>query len=140
MKKTIFLVEDSPDAVELTKRAMSCGKETEVVAVADGERALDYLFSTGGFSRKNPNERPDLVLLDIRLPKISGLEVLEKIRSDERTRLIPVVMLTNSKLRSDIRRSYSLGANSYIVKSVKYERFIEVLGKVCEYWLFINES
>ena len=136
----ILLVEDNPDDVELTLRALKMNHiENEVVIARDGLEALDYLFGTGKYANRGSNGTPAVVLLDLKLPRVDGLEVLEKIRNDKRTKLIPVVILTSSREERDILNGYSLGANSYIRKPVRFEQFVSAVQKMGEYWLSQNE-
>ncbi|HUI05904.1 MAG TPA: response regulator [Verrucomicrobiae bacterium] len=131
--KTILLVEDNPDDQSLTLRALKKNNiSNEVIVVADGTEALDYLRSDG-------RELPALVLLDLKLPKVDGLEVLRRVRADPRTRLLPVVVLTTSKEEQDLLRSYGLGANSYVLKPVDFEQFSEAVRQLGLYWLVLNE-
>jgi two-component system response regulator len=135
MKKTILLVEDNPDDVLLTQRAMQKnGLGIEVVVARDGAEALALLFEG-----RNGGLVPALILLDLKLPRVDGLEVLKRVRADARTRLLPVVVLTSSKEEQDLIASYSLGANSYIQKPVDFDRFIEAVRQLGLYWLVINE-
>lgn len=130
----ILLVEDNPDDEELTLRALRHNNiGDDVIVVRDGVEALDFLFSLGPSARL-----PDVVLLDLNLPRVNGLEVLKAIRADERTRGLPVVVLTSSNEESDIRRSYQSGANSYIRKPVDYRQFVGVVEKIRDYWLGLN--
>jgi two-component system, response regulator len=139
-KKTILLVEDNPSDIELTKRAFARGHiSNELVVVTDGQQALDYLFGTGNFSGRKIKELPTITLLDIKLPKYDGLEVLRRIRENERTRRMPVVMLTSSDEERDIATSYDLGVNSYIRKPVDFNQFVESIQQLGLYWLVINE-
>jgi len=139
-EKTILLVEDDPNDEALTLRAFKKNNITNKVVVArDGSEALDYLFCIGNFSGRDPKDLPQLILLDLKLPKLNGHEVLEKIRSDNRTQLLPVVVLTTSKEDMDIVRSYQLGANSYIQKPVDFTKFIQAVGQLGRYWLVYNE-
>lgn len=140
-KSTILLVEDNPDDVTLTLRAFRKNSlPTEVVVAEDGAVALDYLFGTGRFAGRDPSCTPDLVLLDLKLPKIDGLDVLRRIRSDPRTRLTPVVVLTSSKEEQDLIESYRLGANSYIRKPVDFDTFMQAVRELGVYWLVFNET
>lgn len=140
-KPVILLVEDNENDIILTLRAFKKSKvANEIVVARDGEEALDYLFAAGAHAGRDPATTPQVVLLDIKLPKIDGLEVLARIRADERTRLLPVVMLTSSKQESDLERSYKLGANSYIRKPVDFNQFIEAVQQLGLYWLVINEA
>ncbi|MGA2581886.1 MAG: response regulator [Tepidisphaeraceae bacterium] len=139
-EKTILLVEDNADDEELTVRALKKNNVTNELAIArDGVEALDYLFGTGAYSGRDATVVPGLVLLDLKLPKMDGLEVLRRIRADERTRRMPVVVLTSSKEEQDVIRSYDLGANSYIRKPVDFNQFTEAVRQLGLYWLMLNE-
>jgi len=139
--RRILLVEDNPDDVDLTMRAFQKNNiANEVVVARDGVEALDYLFGTGTHAGRNPAEVPAVVLLDLKLPRLDGLDVLKRLRGDERTRLLPVVILTSSKEEQDLLNGYSLGANSYIRKPVDFERFIEAVQQLGLYWLVLNET
>lgn len=139
-EKTILLVEDNPDDEELTVRALKKNNVTNSLVVArDGVEALDYLFGTGPYIGRDTATRPGLVLLDLKLPKIDGLEVLRRIRADERTRRMPVTVLTSSKEEQDVIKSYNLGANSYIRKPVDFVQFTEAVRQLGLYWLMLNE-
>ncbi|MFP4248809.1 MAG: response regulator [Armatimonadota bacterium] len=136
----ILLVEDNPDDVELTLRGLRQGYiANEVIVARDGVEALDYLWCRGQWSERDVEETPAVVLLDIQLPKIDGLEVLEQIRSDARTRRLPVVMLTSSNEERDLIESYELGANSFVRKPVDFKQFAEAVKQLGLYWLVINE-
>jgi len=138
-EKVILLVEDNPDDVILTLRALKKNKIMNKVIVAkDGVEALDYLFGTGAYEGRNLDEKPQIILLDLKLPKIDGLEVLKRLREDERTRLLPVVILTSSKEQRDLIEGYSLGANSYIRKPVDFDQFMEAVRHLGLYWLVLN--
>jgi CheY-like chemotaxis protein len=140
MHPPILLVEDNPDDEALTIRAFGKnGIQNPIVVARDGQEALDYLYGQGQYSDRNIADRPVLILLDIKLPKLNGIEVLRQIRGHEATRLIPVVVLTTSKEEDDLVRSYSLGANSYIRKPVDFMQFMEVVKQVGIYWLMLNE-
>lgn len=140
-KRHILLVEDNPDDVELTLRALNKNNiKNEVTVAIDGVEALDYLFARGKFEGRDRNQRPVLVLLDLKLPKLDGLEVLKQIRADEFTKLMPVVILTSSREESDVIAGYELGANSYIRKPVDFDQFIEAVRQLGLYWLLLNES
>ena len=137
----ILLVEDNESDAELTLRVL---KKHHVInkfqLVTDGEEALDFFFGTGKFSGRNISLLPRLVILDINLPKVDGLEVLRRIKADERTKSIPVVMLTSSKEQSDVIAGYKLGANSFIVKPVDFKKFMETVEELGLYWLKFNET
>ena len=136
----ILLVEDNPNDEELTLYALKKNNITNhIQVVRDGAEALDYLFCTGAYAHRQINDPPKVVLLDLKLPKVDGLEVLEKIKADERTRTIPVVMLTSSQEERDIVESYQLGVNSYIVKPVDFEQFIEAVRQLGLYWMLLNK-
>jgi len=139
-KKTILLVEDNPDDEALTLRAFKKNNiQNEVVVTRDGAEALDYLFATGPYAGRDTSVMPQLILLDLKLPKIGGLEVLERIRADKRMRLLPVVILTSSKEEQDIIDGYGLGVNSYIRKPVDFCQFTESIRLLGMYWLVLNE-
>ena len=137
----ILLVEDNPDDEALTLRALQKNNIlNEVVVARDGAEALDFLFGTGRYTGRDLGIMPEVILLDINLPKINGLEVLEKIRANERTRLLPVVILTTSNEEQDKIRSYTLGANSFIRKPVDFQQFSEAIRQLGVYWLLLNQS
>jgi len=139
-EKTILLVEDNPDDVALTRRAFEKNNvANRIVVAADGVEALDYLFGTGPHSGRDLGEMPALILLDLKLPKIDGLEVLRRLRADEKTKLLPVVILTSSKEEQDLIKSYALGANSYVRKPVDFNQFLEAARYLGLYWLVLNE-
>ena len=139
-KQFLVLVEDRPDDIDLTLRALKKNNiANEVVVLHDGSEALDYFFATGKYAGRNLDERPAVILLDIKLPKVDGLQVLKRLRADERTKLIPVVILTSSKEERDLVESYSLGANSYIVKPVDFESFVNAVSELGLYWLLLNQ-
>ena len=139
-ERPILLVEDNPDDEALTLRAFAKnGIPNPVVVARDGVEALDYLFGTGPHEGRAKALLPAVVLLDLKLPRIDGLEVLRRIRAHERTALLPVVVLTTSKEQQDILEAYRLGANSYIRKPVDFERFIQAVGQLGVYWLSLNE-
>lgn len=140
-ERPILLVEDNPDDEALTLRAFSKNRISNPVIVArDGVEALDYLFCTGPQAERDGSIMPALILLDLKLPRVDGLEVLRRIRADARTCLLPVVILTTSREQQDIFEAYSLGANSYIRKPVDFERFIHAVGQLAVYWLALNEA
>ena len=139
-ERPILLVEDNPGDEALTLREFNKNKISNPVVVArDGVEALDYLFGTGNYAGRDTTVMPAVVLLDLKLPRIDGLEVLRRIRAHERTALLPVVVLTTSKEQQDILEAYRLGANSYIRKPVDFERFIQAVGLLGVYWLSLNE-
>jgi two-component system, response regulator len=136
----ILLVEDNADDVELTLRAFRTSKVlNEIVVVSDGVEALDYLFATGSHAGRDRKLLPEVVLLDLKLPKIGGLEVLKRMRTDERTRRIPVVVLTSSNEERDILSSYDLGANSFVRKPVDFAQFADAARQLGMYWLVTNQ-
>jgi two-component system response regulator len=136
----ILLVEDNPDDVELAMRAFRKNNIANKVVVAhDGAEALDYLLCRGVFTNRKPKEAPRLILLDLKLPKIDGLQVLEKIRAAKATKLTPVVILTSSKEEQDLLQSYQNGANSYVRKPIDFNAFVEAVRNIGLYWLLINE-
>jgi two-component system response regulator len=139
--KLILLVEDNPDDEALTLRALRKNNiGNEVVVAHDGAEALDFLFATGPHTGRDPRDLPQVVLLDLKLPKIEGLEVLRRIRADETARLLPVVILTSSNEEQDLLSGYSLGANSYIRKPVDFNQFVEAVRQLGLYWLVLNEA
>ncbi len=136
----ILLVEDNPDDEALALRALKKNNiANPVVVVRDGAEALDYLFADGNYTYRNVLDTPAVILLDLKLPKIDGVEVLRRLRADERTSLVPVVVLTTSNEEKDILTSYRLGANSYVRKPVDFEQFNRAVGMLGIYWLFINQ-
>jgi two-component system response regulator len=138
--RTILLVEDNRDDVELTIRALTEAKITNMVVVArNGVEALDYLFGTGTHAGRDATEQPVVVLLDIKLPLLNGIDVLKRMRDDERTRRTPVVMLTSSKEQGDVAQTYELGANSYVRKPVEFESFVTATRQLGLYWTVLNE-
>ncbi|SFH29735.1 Response regulator receiver domain-containing protein [Desulfotomaculum arcticum] len=139
-KNIILLVEDNPDDVELTRRALRKNNLiNEIIVAQNGAEALDYLFGTGAYTDRDINTTPTLVLLDLKLPKIDGLEVLRRIRADERTKYLSVVILTSSSEEQDIISSYDLGANSYVRKPVDFNQFTEAVRQLGLYWMVLNE-
>lgn len=139
--KEILLVEDNPDDEMLTLRALRKSNIANGVMVArDGVEALDYLFGTGIHAGRDMSIMPAVVLLDLKLPKLDGLEVLRRLRADSRTHFLPVVILTSSREEQDLINGYSLGANSYIVKPVEFEKFIQAVGQLGLYWMLLNET
>jgi two-component system response regulator len=141
LEKVILLVEDNPDDELLTRRALKKNNiGNEVVVARDGVEALDYLFGTGAHEGRDLSELPQVMLLDLKLPKIDGLGVLRRVRADERTRLLPVVILTSSREQQDLVDGYGCGANSYIRKPVDFAQFIEAVRQLGLYWLVLNET
>jgi two-component system response regulator len=140
-QKVILLVEDNPDDEELALMAFEKSNiANEVVVARDGEEALDYLFGTGAHVGRDVGLLPQVVLLDLKLPKIDGLEVLKRLRADPRTRRLPIVVLTSSREEQDLIESYNLGANSYVRKPVDFARFATAINQLQMYWLVLNES
>lgn len=138
--KMILLVEDNPDDEALTLRALKKSNiANEIFVVRDGAEALDYLFGTGPYTGRDPLDLPQVTLLDLKLPKVDGLEVLRRIRADPRTRMLPVVILTSSKEDQDLISAYSIGVNSYVRKPVDFNQFVEAIGQLGLYWLVLNE-
>lgn len=136
----ILLVEDNPADAELTLRALKKRHlANHLVHVSDGQAALDFIFGTGPHAGRDTGEKPRVVLLDLKLPKVDGIEVLRQIRADARTKLLPVVVLTSSREDRDVVETYQLGANSYIVKPVDFEKFSEAVSSLGMYWLLLNE-
>ncbi len=139
-ERNILLVEDNPDDVELTLRALKQHNiGNEIAVVRDGAEALDYLFATGTYSNRDTTTMPAIVILDLKLPKVDGLEVLQRMRADERTKVVPVVVLTSSNEEQDMVNSYKFGANSYVRKPVDFTQFVEAVRQLGLYWLVINE-
>ena len=138
--KVILLVEDNPSDVGLTQRALAKSHlANELVVAEDGQEALDYLFGSGKYAGRDVSEIPALVLLDLKLPRVDGLEVLRQVRADQRTHRLPVVIMTTSKEEQDVAQSYDLGANSYIRKPVDFKQFVEFVEHLGLYWLVLNE-
>jgi two-component system response regulator len=138
--RVILLVEDNPDDVELTLRAFEKSQVlNRIIVVRDGEQAIHYLFSTGPHADRDPAMTPEVVLLDMKLPKIDGLGVLKRMRADGRTRRLPVVMLTSSKEEKDVVSSYDLGANSFVRKPLDFGEFVKAANQLGLYWLVMNE-
>lgn len=137
----ILLVEDNPDDEQLCLRAFrKSNLQNEVIVAHDGAEALDYLFGTGAYAGRDPADAPHVILLDLKLPKIDGLEVLRRIRANALTRLLPVVILTTSKEQEDMVRSYALGANSYVRKPVDFNQFVNAIQQLGLYWLVLNQT
>jgi two-component system, response regulator len=138
---TILLVEDNPDDEALTIRAFKKSHLANSIVVArDGVEALDYIFGTGAYAGRDIEDRPHLILLDLKLPKLDGMDVLRRIRGNEHSKLIPVVVLTSSREQEDLIKSYALGANSYIRKPVDFNQFVSAVQQLGLYWLVLNES
>lgn len=139
--KMILLVEDNPDDEALTIRALRKNNiGNELAVVRDGAEALDFLFCTGAYADRDPRDKPQVILLDLKLPKVDGLEVLRRIRADKSTHLLPVVILTSSKEEQDRIQGYSLGANSYVRKPVDFTEFVDAVRQLGLYWLVLNEA
>jgi len=139
--KIILLVEDNPDDIALTQRALARNSfASEIVVARDGAEALDYLFATGRYAGRDASMMPNVILLDLKLPKVDGLEVLSRLRNDDRTKYLPVVILSLSDEEKDIGQCYRLGANSYIRKPVDFVQFSEAMRQFGCYWLLLNEA
>jgi two-component system, response regulator len=137
----ILLVEDNPQDAELTVRSLKKKNlANDLVVVEDGEEALEYLFCRGRFANRDVNQAPKVVLLDLKLPKVSGLEVLRALKQNEQTRTIPVVIVTSSREDPDIKTAYDLGANSYVVKPVDFDAFADAVCNLGLYWLLVNQA
>lgn len=137
----ILLVEDNMNDAELTLRALRKGKITNnIIHLKDGASALDFLFGMGAFEGRNINNRPKVILLDLKMPKVDGMEVLKRLKADEHTMPIPVVVLTSSKESPDIEKAYALGANSYIVKPVEFDGFSKAIAELGFYWVILNQG
>lgn len=140
-EKIILLVEDTSDDVTLTLRALKKSKIlNEVIVVRDGVEALDYLFCQGPYASRDKNLLPAVILLDLKLPKLDGIQVLQRLRADERMRYVPVVILTSSKEQEDLLNGYKFGANSYIRKPVDFDQFTQAVQQLGLYWLLLNET
>jgi len=138
--KKILLVEDRQDDIDLTLRSLKENKITNKVdVVRDGAEALDYIFAKGAYSGRNIEDLPSVILLDIKLPKIDGIEVLKRLRADERTKSLPVVILTSSREESDLINGYKFGCNSYVRKPIEFEEFSKAIKELGLYWLLLNE-
>ena len=140
-KKFVLLIEDNPDDVELTLRAFRRNNiANKIVVLEDGEKAVDFLYGNGEFKDRDISDHPSIILLDLKLPKLDGIEVLRRIKADEVLKLIPVIILTSSREEQDLVNSYSFGANSYIRKPVDFNEFMEVSKQMGMYWLMLNSS
>lgn len=139
--KMILLVEDNADDEALTLRALKKNNiGNRVVVVRDGAEALDFLFCTGAYAERDPHDKPQVILLDLKLPKVDGMEVLRRMRADPSTRTLPVVILTSSKEEQDVVNSYMIGVNSYVRKPVDFVQFVEAIRQLGLYWLVLNEA
>lgn len=139
--ETILLVEDNPDDIELLMRALRKNNiANDITVTRDGAEALDYLFGSGKYTDRDTSITPRIILLDLKMPKLNGLQVLERVRADERTALTPVIILTSSKEEQDLISGYKSGANSYVRKPVDFNEFVEAVRQIGLYWLLINES
>jgi two-component system, response regulator len=137
----IILVEDNASDAELAIRALRKNNiANTILHLQDGQEVLDYLFATGAYEGRNISDQPKVILLDLKMPKVDGIEVLQQIKSDERTKTIPVVLLTSSKEDKDIERGYNAGVNSYIVKPVGFENFVKAISEIGLYWLVVNQQ
>jgi two-component system, response regulator len=137
----ILIVEDNPNDAEMALRALKKNNlANNVLIVEDGEEALDFIFARGKFADRGKNMSPKIILLDLKLPKIDGLEVLKEIKSHAKTKIIPVIMLTSSREEADVLKSYQLGVNSYIVKPVDFDKFVEAVRDLGLYWLLLNQQ
>lgn len=136
----VVLIEDNPHDAELALRALKKSSlANKLQLLQDGAEALDFLFATGAYAAREINNRPKLILLDLKLPKVDGLEILRRLKADERTRTIPVVVMTSSQEEKDIVESYKLGVNSYIVKPVDFDKFVNSVADLGLYWLLLNK-
>ncbi len=137
----ILLVEDNKNDAELTIRTLQKNNiASSIIHLMDGASALDFLFCKGEFEKRNITNKPRIILLDLKMPKVDGLEVLKKIKEDDRTKMIPVIVLTSSRENPDVERAYSLGANSYIVKPVDFSGFRKAISEMGAYWLILNQQ
>ena len=140
-ERMILLVEDNPDDEELTKRALRQAKiANEIVVARDGSEAIEFLFGQGRHAGRDLSQMPAVILLDLKLPKVSGLEVLQRLRADERTKLVPTVILTSSSEDEDMLKSYKWGANSYVRKPVEFGAFVNSVSQLGIYWLLLNQA
>ena len=139
--KEILYIEDNECDIELTLRALKKHNvANSMQIIKDGEEAMEYIFATGRYAERDITEKPKIILLDLKLPKVGGLEILKKLKEDEHTKTIPVVVLTSSREEKDMIKSYNYGVNSYVVKPIKFESFSEAVSSLGLYWLLINES
>lgn len=141
MEVEIVLIEDNPSDAEMTIRALKKNNiGNHIIHLKDGAEALGFIFGTGAYTGRNLNNKPKVILLDLKMPKVNGIEVLQRIKSDDRTKMIPVVVLTSSKEDPDIKTCYELGVNSYIVKPVDFENFVSAISSLGMYWVLLNQS
>jgi two-component system, response regulator len=142
MKTTeILFVEDNPDDIRLTLRALKKRNlSNKILTITDGEEALEYIFCKGRYVERHKSQKPKVIVLDLKLPKVGGIEILKMIKSDEHTKNIPVIILTSSREESDMIKSYSYGVNSYVVKPINFDSFTEAISSLGIYWLLVNES
>ena len=139
--KEILYIEDNPSDIELTLRALSKHNvANSIQVIKDGEEALEYIFATDRYAERDIKENPKVILLDLKLPKVDGLEILKRLKSEEQTKSIPVVVLTSSREEKDIIKSYNYGVNSYVVKPIDFANFSEAISTLGLYWLLVNES
>ena len=137
----ILYIEDNPNDIELTLRALKKRNlANSILIIKDGEEALEYIFCHGRYAQRDKGQKPKIILLDIKLPKVNGIEILKRIKSDKDTKTIPVIILTSSREESDLIKSYNLGVNSYVVKPLNFDSFSEAVSSLGLYWLLINES
>ena len=137
----ILYIEDNPNDIRLTLRTLKKRNlANKVFTIKDGEKALEYIFCTGRYAERDKDQNPKVIILDLKLPKVSGIEILKRIKSDEHTKTIPVVILTSSQEESDMIKSYNYGVNSYVVKPINFDSFSEAVSSLGLYWLLINES
>lgn len=139
--KELLYIEDNPSDIELTLRALKKHNvANSIQIIKDGEEALEYIFATGRYAERDVKEKPKVILLDLKLPKVGGLEILKEIKADERTKTIPVVVLTSSREEKDMIESYNYGVNSYVVKPINFDSFSEAVAALGLFWLLVNES
>ncbi len=140
-KRDIIVVEDNPNDAELMVRSLKKNKlANKLIVLEDGEQALDYIFCTGEYKDRDSSVLPNVIFLDLKLPKVNGLEILKKVKSNDKTKMIPVVIVTSSREDPDIKAAYELGANSYVVKPVDFTKFKETINQLGLYWIVVNEN
>jgi len=140
IKYDIAIVEDNPNDAELMVRTLKKGNVTKnMIVLEDGEQALNFIFCKKQFADRDPSKQPKVLFLDLKLPKVNGLEVLEQMKANDETKKIPIIIMTSSKENSDIKKAYKLGVNSYIVKPVEFNKYTDVINNVGSYWLNVNE-